>query len=235
MIKIRALSWNIRHGLTNEGYVDIQAYVEEAKTYEPDIIFLQEVDRGVRRSGKIDQVKFFKEAFGFEWSAMFAPRLGLQGGEYGLATLTRFPIYGSKNHLLSDHHYEKCVLQELEVDVDGRNLSLMNLHMPYDGHTGRHHAEIAWTSLSEMRLPTDLIIGGDLNALPSTPESEILLLECTDIGEKRTTTYGRIDYCMGRGRAVPIEQEVFPSELSDHFPFVTTFLLKPFDTSEYKD
>jgi len=47
-----------------------------------------------------------------------------------------------------------------------------------------------------------------------------------DIGEDRTTEFGRIDYCVGRGRAVPIKQEVMPSELSDHFPILTTFELQ---------
>ena len=235
MHKVKVLTWNIRHALTNEGLVDIEAVIEEILRHEVDVILLQEVDRVANRSGKIDQFLEIKKALGYEWHGIWTTRTRLGWtGLYGLATFTKYPIYTSNNHMLSDMHSEKCYAQECEIDVDGDPLSVINLHMPYDGHTGFIHTEMAWSTLNDISFPKDIIIGGDFNAYPISSEMQMVLSECVDVGESATSTSGRIDYCMGRGRAIPIDQRVIRTNLSDHYPFVTTFLLKPFEGQVYK-
>jgi endonuclease/exonuclease/phosphatase family metal-dependent hydrolase len=225
-MNIKVLTWNIRHGLTNEGYIDIPAFVEEAVSFEPDIILLQEVDRFANRSGAGDQVEEFRKGFGEGWESYWTKRLNFRGaGEYGICILSRFPIFEKKSYLLSDLNREACYAQEIIVEIDGL-ISVVNVHMPYDGYTGIVHTDRSWENLHAIKFPEDLILGGDMNVLPNTPEAQVFLSECMDIGEDRTTEFGRIDYCVGRGRAVPIKQEVMPSELSDHFPILTTFELQ---------
>jgi endonuclease/exonuclease/phosphatase family metal-dependent hydrolase len=235
MTKLRVLTWNIRHCLLDEGYVDIEPFIEEIKKHDADIILLQEVDRNATRSGKIDQFTKIKESLGFQYHSAWTTRTKLgSAGLYGLATYSKFPIYATHQHLLSDYHSEKCIAQESEIDVDTYPLSIVNVHMPYERHTGSRHTETAWNTLNEIRMQKDLIIGGDFNVTPYSVEIDVLLSECMDVGESWTYVGGRIDYCMGRGRAVPVSQEVFRVPLSDHYPFVTEFLLKPFDGQVYK-
>jgi endonuclease/exonuclease/phosphatase family metal-dependent hydrolase len=231
MTEIRVLSWNIRHGLTDKAGVDIQAFIKELPRFNADVILLQEVDRLAKRSGYVDQYTEFKQHLGHEWFGSWTKRCSLGWtGSYGLATYARYPIFKTRHHLLSDVFSEKCYVQESLVDVDSNLISVFNIHMPYEGHTGSKHADTAWNSLNEMELPDNAIIGGDLNVFETSSEAEILMREYTDIGTRKTHPMGRIDYCMGRGRLEPMKQEVFHSDLSDHFPFVTTFLLKPFST-----
>jgi endonuclease/exonuclease/phosphatase family metal-dependent hydrolase len=230
MHKIKVLTWNIRHALTDEGTVDIKAFIEELLHHEVDVILLQEVDRFANRSGNVDQFSEIKKALGRDWQGFWTTRKKLgKTGLYGLATFIKRPIYASNNHILSDLHKEKCYAQECQIDIDGRPLSIVNLHMPYDGHTGVVHAKTAWQTLIEIKLEHDIIIGGDFNAYQNSAEMQMVLSECADVGENTTSTSGKIDYCLGRGRAVPIDQRVIYINLSDHYPFITTFLLKPFE------
>lgn len=229
MIELRVLSWNIRHGLTEKGKVDIQDFIMELPRFNADIILLQEVDRVAKRSGYIDQYIEFKNHLGNEWFGSWTKRCSLGWtGSYGIATYAKYPIFKTQHHLLSDNCFEKCYAQESLVDVDTNLVSVFNIHMPYEGYAGASHTDAAWKSLNEITLPDTAIIGGDFNVFDTSSEAEILIRECTDIGTRKTHSMGRVDYCIGKGRFKPTSQEVFDTELSDHFPFVTTFLLKPY-------
>jgi endonuclease/exonuclease/phosphatase family metal-dependent hydrolase len=235
MTEIRVLSWNIRHGLTHGGIVNIESFVEEILKFDVDIILLQEVDRKTKRAGYADQCEAIKTALGFGWHGAWGTRTKIHSGHYGLATFSKYGIDTFENHLLSAVHPEKCIAQESTVYIKGSPITIVNLHMPYDKHTGVTHMETAWHSLNEIEFPTDLIAGGDLNVLYTTPEYDIMISECIDIGYARTTEHARIDYCMGRGRCIPTAQTVYPCNLSDHYPFITTFMLKPFEQQVYKN
>jgi endonuclease/exonuclease/phosphatase family metal-dependent hydrolase len=231
MTEIRVLTWNIRHGLTENNGVDIGAFIKELPRFNADIIILQEVDRLAKRSGSIDQYMEFKQHLGHQWFGSWTKRCSLGWtGSYGLATFSRYPILQTRHHLLSGEFHEKCYAQESMLEAHSSLISVFNIHMPFEGHTGAKHTDTAWKTLNELSLPENCIVGGDFNVFETSAEAEILLRECVDIGIRKTHPMGRIDYCMGRGRLVPEKQEVYDSNLSDHFPFVTTFLLKPFST-----
>lgn len=229
MTEIKVLSWNIRHGLTSIGIVNIEAFVEQILKFDVDIVLLQEVDRKTKRAGYVDQYEVVKTALGFGWHGAWGTRTKIHSGQYGLATFSKYGIDIFENHLLSSIHPEKCIAQESTVYIKGIPVTIVNLHMPYDKHTGVTHMETAWHALNEIQFPKDLIIGGDLNVLYTTPEYDVMIHECIDIGYQRTTEYARIDYCMGRGSLFPTKQVVHQINLSDHYPFITTFMLKPFE------
>lgn len=82
---LRVASFNIFAGA--RGFDKVQAALRQL---DVDVIGLQEVDRGTRRAGGIDQVKRLAKATGLH--AVFAKTLDLQGGEYGLALLSRWTL-----------------------------------------------------------------------------------------------------------------------------------------------
>ncbi len=60
------------------------------KAANADLIGLQEVDRNTRRSGKSDQPAMLARALGM--NVAFVPHFDFQGGQFGLALLSRYPI-----------------------------------------------------------------------------------------------------------------------------------------------
>lgn len=63
---------------------------EVVRTAGADIVLLQEVDRNTVRSGNVDQVAELTRLTGMH--AQFGKSLDYQGGEYGIAILSRWPI-----------------------------------------------------------------------------------------------------------------------------------------------
>ncbi|MGK0353208.1 MAG: endonuclease/exonuclease/phosphatase family metal-dependent hydrolase, partial [Planctomycetota bacterium] len=48
------MTWNIHHARGLDGEVDIDRIAAEIRAAAPDLVALQEVDRGVRRTGGLD-------------------------------------------------------------------------------------------------------------------------------------------------------------------------------------
>lgn len=225
MTEIKVLSWNIQHGLTESGGVNINKFIEKVIEWDVDIILIQEMDRLVKRSGWIDQFQEFISALGPEWDGVWGTRLRMgKRGAYGIATFSKLPIHESTNHVLADRHREKTILQESILKIGNDIISVANVHMPYDGHHGHGHTETSWKRLFDMEYKSNLILGGDFNATPSSLEINAVMSECIDIGEKSTTIdAGRIDYLVARGQYLPIKHETVNFWLSDHLPIITTF------------
>lgn len=224
MKEFKVLSWNIRHALKDNGEINIYEFVEKAMELSPDIILIQEMDRWCLRSKGVDQFYSFKNALGADWDGIWGTRLHMGGqGLYGIATFSRMPIYESTNHILADEHKERTIAQESILKIGKDLVSVVNVHMPFDRHHGVFHTEASWSNLFEMNFQENLILGGDFNATPESSEIEMIMNECTDMGELPTTTSGRIDYVVSRGVFQPTKHEVVNFWLSDHLPILTTF------------
>ena len=51
---LRVMTWNIRHGEGLDGRVDLERIAAVIRASGADLVGLQEVDRGVRRTGGVD-------------------------------------------------------------------------------------------------------------------------------------------------------------------------------------
>lgn len=90
MNPLRLLSYNIRAGLGLDENRDLERIAQVVCNFAPDLLVLQEVDRHVARSQCIDQFQFFASALGL--NGHFAKTIDLQGGDYGIALFSRWPI-----------------------------------------------------------------------------------------------------------------------------------------------
>jgi len=88
------VTWNIRHGEGTDGRVDLERTATTLVGLAPDIVLLQEVDRGCRRSGGVDQAARLGERLGLV--SVFAAHRPFEGGEYGLALLSRPQVLASR-------------------------------------------------------------------------------------------------------------------------------------------
>ncbi|HEY0839408.1 MAG TPA: endonuclease/exonuclease/phosphatase family protein [Vulgatibacter sp.] len=87
---IRVATYNILHGALK----GLDAIRDVLEAIDPDLVALQEVDRGVARSGRVDQAAWLAAHLGLDHA--FACACPWEGGEYGLAILSRFPIAGTR-------------------------------------------------------------------------------------------------------------------------------------------
>ena len=90
---IRLATFNIRHGAPAEKSVqkgNPEALAEACASLDADILALQEVDKGVARSGWKDLARLAAEASGMEY--VFARSMWFRGGQYGNALLVRGEI-----------------------------------------------------------------------------------------------------------------------------------------------
>ena len=86
---MRILAYNIRHGAGMDLAVDLPRLAAVINPLQADVVLLQEVDNGVRRSGGVDQMAEFAQLTGM--TPYFGKFMDHDGGEYGMGILTREP------------------------------------------------------------------------------------------------------------------------------------------------
>lgn len=84
---LRVMTYNIRHACGADGTVSVDRIAEVVRVQAPDVVSLQEVDAGTRRSGGVDQPAAIAEELGMH--CVFGPTMTRDGGQYGNAILSR--------------------------------------------------------------------------------------------------------------------------------------------------
>lgn len=234
---VRVMCYNIHHGEGLDGKLDLEriaALITEAKA---DVVALQEVDRGVERTNKRDLPAELARLTGL--TAYFERNISHQGGEYGNAVLTRFPIKRARNthYRMAGAAEQRGVLQ-LVLDVHGRDVLFMNTHLD----AGSEHVERVRSAGELQRIIKDagampVILCGDFNSGPGSRPYEQISAHLTDtwkvVGRGGGFTFPvknprkRIDYIwISPETILPLKMEVLHSIASDHLPIVAELDLK---------
>ena len=164
---IRVMSYNIHHcdPPYNTGEAtDIDTIIGVIAKQNPDIVALQEVDVYTTRSGSnVHQAKVIADRLGMYY--FFAPAIDYQGGKYGVAILSKYPM--SENNLLQlprpDVSGEKRVIARSKITLpDGTAIRFGCTH--FDLKTDNKKAQV--DKVNELALAETLpfIVAGDLNA-----------------------------------------------------------------------
>lgn len=236
---LTVMSYNIHHANppSVEGKIDLDAIAKVIRNESPDLVALQEVDVNTIRSGKINEASLLAEKLGMNF--FFAKAIDHEGGDYGVAILSKHPLTETKIHRLSSDPATKGeprVMATALVKLSGnRNIRFGSTHLDAQkSDTNRllQVAEISALAKAE-RLP--FIIAGDLNATPGSPTINILdqqfIRTCEQceftipvIEPKKTIDFIAI------GKSSPIEvisHRVIPERYaSDHLPVVSVLKFK---------
>jgi endonuclease/exonuclease/phosphatase family metal-dependent hydrolase len=232
---LRVMTYNIHHGEGLDGKVDLARIAKIISAERADIVALQEVDRGVRRTAGRDLPAELAQLTGL--TCIFSNNFAYQGGEYGNAVLTRFPVLRATNSLYQMlRPNEQRGLLQLTLDVHGRELVFLNTHIDYrpdDSERRLNVKEIQTLTAGYQGLP--VILCGDFNTTPESRVHAELRTTFTDAwplsggGEGFTFPANapdrRIDYVWVSppNRLRPIRASVPASEASDHRPLVVEF------------
>ncbi|MHC4406088.1 MAG: endonuclease/exonuclease/phosphatase family protein [Planctomycetota bacterium] len=172
-VRLRVLSYNIHHGEGVDGKLDLPRIADVIRSVNPDLVALQEVDRGTERTNKVDQPAELARLTGM--NVVFGGNIRYQGGHYGNAVLSRFTIKRHKNHLLPlfDNGEQRGALEvEVELPNEGRRVLFLATHLDHRaGDRERHASAKAINKLVASSASQPAVLAGDLNDLP---ESETL-------------------------------------------------------------
>lgn len=233
---LRILTYNIHHGEGMDGVIDLERIAEVIKRAKPDLVALQEVDRGVERTKRVDQPAVLAKMTGMR--AIFEKNIDYQGGEYGNAVLTRLPVSSFRNHKLPQSlPNEQRGMLEVHVSVGERKLIFFATHFDYHKEDGERMESVALLkALVEKNSETPIIVAGDLNARPDSRvirETTAFLTDSFDvvIGADCHTFPAdhptrRIDYLLSNNAndLRCVEHRVIPEGVaSDHRPVLAAF------------
>jgi endonuclease/exonuclease/phosphatase family metal-dependent hydrolase len=234
---LRVLVYNVHAGM-DAGRADNLARVAGVvRETGADLVLLQEVDRGTERSGRVDQVAELARLAGMH--GVFGKTLDFQGGGYGVALLSRWPVSeDTLVHLAVDPPGESAAgsreprgVLRARVAAPGGPLYLLNTHLDASGPDTFRRREAAALLEIAGRLRQGgarVLLGGDFNA---TPESAVIAgvlgagwrdgwAACGGAGEGLTfpakAPAKRIDYLFLPPGARCDSAEVVGGEASDH-------------------
>jgi endonuclease/exonuclease/phosphatase family metal-dependent hydrolase len=95
---LRVLTYNTHHGEGNDGRVDLERIAAIIRRASPDVVALQELDNRARRSGRVAQAEEYSRLTGLH--AQFGKAMPFDGGSYGQALLSRWPLDAFTVHSL---------------------------------------------------------------------------------------------------------------------------------------
>jgi endonuclease/exonuclease/phosphatase family metal-dependent hydrolase len=173
-VKLRVLSYNIHKciGGVDRRY-EPSRIIEVIRKLDADLVMLQEVDDGAKRTNHHRQVDVIGDELGLRYRTWF-PNVGVRGGgHYGNAILSRFPLIESKNIDLtlrfkkarSVLHAVIRVRQRVADDEIDRTVHLFNMHLGL----ARYERKIQLRRFLEsdpftnLHADTPIVVGGDLN------------------------------------------------------------------------
>ena len=130
MKQITVATYNICHGhYAGCDWSRIASVIHKAGA---DLVGFQEIDMFTGRTGGLDTMTELIAATGFP-NALFIPAMDYDGGQYGTAILSRYPIVDSGILPLPSASYEPRALGWVTVDLgDGDPLTLLNTHLSYE-------------------------------------------------------------------------------------------------------
>ena len=176
---VNVLVYNIHAGKDAAGVDNLERVAAVVRSAGADIVLLQEVDRRTTRSAGVDHAAELARLTGFQMA--FGRSLDYQGGEYGIAILSRWPISAQSTIDLpvdppqerSGGSLEPRAALRVSIGAPGGPITVLNTHLDASREDRWRRQEI--TRLLQIATEAGasgdaLLVGGDLN---STPESAV--------------------------------------------------------------
>lgn len=235
---LRIMSFNIKNGEI-AGH-DLAKLVAPIRPSNPDVLALQEVDEGTRRSGGLAEAKEIAKQLGMAHS-YFGKNFSFDGGAYGLAIVSKYPLSNTRTIRLDDHTarangYEPRIAVAADVTVGAKKITVVSVHASLHEEERAENARRILSALGSSASRS--IVMGDFNETPSKDLGDAL----TGAGfvdafhEKHPSSSGftipvsepqrRIDF-MYKGRAFGTTVHAWVPEVrtSDHRPVAAVVTL----------
>jgi endonuclease/exonuclease/phosphatase family metal-dependent hydrolase len=234
---LRVMTYNIHVGVGMDKKLDLQRIAEVINAEDADLVGLQEVDRGVKRTEGKDEIAELAQLTQMNYA--FAHNLDYQGGQYGVAILSRFPIKQIDHRKYENRREaERRGMIRVEIEVAGRTINFVTTHLDYQFEEGRvFETEQMLKFLEGVKGP--LIVVGDFNDEPGGNAYKLMLTRFNDawiIAKKKEQGLSypadkpvkRIDYIFTRrsDRLGVKGPKIVTTLASDHLPVVAEIQIR---------
>lgn len=161
---IKIITFNIAHGKGLDGIVNIERQAELIKKYDPDVVFLQEIDMYTKRAGESNQIQEISKKIYLPYCSMES-NITLEEGYYGDGIISRFPISFSVNYImpLTDLEHEQRGILCNKISLGTTKINLFSVHLS----TYEDERILACKELNRIISKIDkneiVIVGGDFN------------------------------------------------------------------------
>ncbi len=232
---LNILSFNILHGATTEGTFDLDRVAKVIIDAKPDLVALQEVDFKTRRAQGYDLATELAQRTGM--TSIFAKAMDHDGGEYGLALLSRFSFETTRRIALpyTEGKEPRAAIAATLTLPGGPTLQFVGTHLDHESNSERDaQAEALLDAAGDKSMPS--LLAGDFNATPGSSTLGILGRHWTAAHEENPPpTFPsddpkiKIDYVMyapaasWRIVATEVLQDVVAS---DHCAYLVTLALR---------
>ncbi len=245
-MRIKILSYNIHRAIGMDRRFRPDRILTILEHHQPDVLLLQEVDEGARRSREIDLAREFASLLGYPHYAV-GHNVSLRKGRYGNATLSRFPIIRERNIDLTVDSRKRRGCQHASIRIERvpghpHDLEVFNLHLGLSARERSRQVGLLVRSREFSDLVADraCLIGGDFNDWRSLLHpifTEILNFRCATQhrygynGAMRTypsfSPTGGLDKIYYRGPLRMLNSRTCRMRVSrvasDHLPVIVTF------------
>ena len=175
--KLTVMTYNIHHcnppsaGTT----IDVAAIARVINKAKPDLVALQEVDVNTERSGKgLNQARELARQTGMHY--FFSKAIDHQGGDYGVAVLSRFPIVDSTRLILPIDPAiggETRTIAAITVEIaKGKRIIFASTHLDLKEQNRLTQADQIVNLFKDSNLP--VVLAGDFNALSDSRVMQLL-------------------------------------------------------------
>jgi endonuclease/exonuclease/phosphatase family metal-dependent hydrolase len=238
-LTVRVMTFNIQHGAGADEKVNLARTAQAIREQKPDIVALEEVDKGVARTGRQNLPMLLGSMTGM--TPYFSNNFNFEGGEHGNAVLTRYHILMETNtHYQMIRTNEQRGVIQMILDVNGHKLLFLDTHLDERSRDNKQRlmnvAEIKEIVKKHPGLP--VVICGDFNETPGSRVYKAMKKSFDDVwakaGDGKGLTYpsptptNRVDYIwISRDKSVePIIAWVPETQASDHRPLVAELRLR---------
>ena len=232
----RVLAYNVKHGRGNDGNVDLERTAAVIRRLNPDVVALQEIDRLADRSGDVDETKKLAELTGLGHHA-FGAFFDFQGGEYGMAIISRYPLSEVNNlRLPAGLEPRTSVVATVNAPAPFR-LASVHFYRTEEERLAQANTLLDFLQ-GKKKIPC--VVAGDFNSRPDSPVLQLFSeFHIPDKGDDHFTFPSdrprvEIDFIMHRPKAAFVVREIDVVEepmTSDHRP-VTVDLSIPVNASK---
>ena len=232
---VRAVLYNIHFGFDPDGRFSVDEQAAVLRALEPDIVVLNEVDRGWLTTGGIDTLRLLATALDLPY--LFAPAAD---EVWGNALLSRYPVTEFVTERLprGADPMTRSQFGALLEPAPGQQIAVVGTHLSHgDDRAGTRIPQaraVAGTvaRYRERGIPTAVL--GDLNAGPSDPElAAFAALSVVSAVGEGTFTYPswspteQIDHVLLSPDLRATDVTVPDVQASDHLPVAVTIEFRP--------
>jgi len=161
---LKTITFNICHGQGLDGKVDVKRQARQLRKYQPDIVFLQEVDMYTKRSNYSNEIRLFGKEIGLPYSSMES-NITLEDGFYGDGIVSRFPISFSVNYImpLAIKDSEQRGILRNKISFGTTKLNLFSVHLSTHENERIMSANEIMKIINKINDNSAIIVAGDFN------------------------------------------------------------------------